>query len=302
MNYKRVFRNQSIRFKILNLFSWVPDKTMVKIQYRIKTGRRLNLKNPQRYTEKLQKYKLCYRNPVMKQCADKYEVRRFVEKKGLSNILNQLYGVYDSPSEINFDELPNKFVIKTTSGTGGQSVFVCDDKANINIDEVKHKLDTWLKMNPKKSFGREWVYEGGNNKLIIEKYIESDRKNGLVDYKFFCFDGKVEYVYVIAERKLGKSAKLAIYDKDFNKLDSYRKDEEKLTKTIEKPSNYDRMIEISEKLSSDFPHVRVDLYNNGGVILFGELTFFDGSGYMCFDPDEFDYELGKKFVVEGRKW
>lgn len=287
-----------MRFKILNLLSWVPDKTMVKIQYRIKTGRRLNLKNPQRYTEKLQRYKLYYRDPIMKQCADKYEVRKFIEKKGLGKILNELYGVYDNPDEIDFEKLPDKFVIKTTSGAGGQNVFICDDKSRLDKKETKRQLRSWLRANPKKSFGREWVYESDDNRLIIEKYIESGDFSGLVDYKFFCFNGKVKYMYVIADRKLGKSAKLAIYDRDFNKLKYYRKDEEKLLKKIEKPKHFNEMIKISERLSSDFPHVRVDLYNNNGKIIFGELTFFDGSGYMCFEPDEFDFELGRSFDIE----
>ena len=114
IDYKKILKNQKVRFRILNLLSWIPDKTMVKLQYRIKLGRKLNLKNPERFTEKLQWYKLYYRDPIMHQCVDKYEVRKYVESKGLKNILNELYGVYDGPEEINFEKLPKKFVIKTT--------------------------------------------------------------------------------------------------------------------------------------------------------------------------------------------
>ena len=296
VDYKKVLKNQNLRFKILNMLSWVPDRTMVKIQYFIKTGRKLNLKNPWRFTEKLQKYKLEYRDPMMKQCADKYEVREYVRSKGLGSILNDLYGVYDNANEIDFDRLPNKFVIKTTAGTGGQNVLICVDKKKIDREEIKKKLDIWMKYIPKKSYGREWVYEGERNKIIVEKYIES-KGSSLIDYKFFCFEGKVKYIYVIMDRDLGNSARLAIYDKQFNKLNCYRRDEERLIRRIEKPKNFNEMIKISEKLAADFPHVRVDLYNNNGKVLFGELTFFDGSGYMSFEPDSFDYDMGKEFLI-----
>lgn len=296
VDYKKVLKNQNLRFKILNMLSWVPDRTMVKIQYFIKTGRKLNLKNPRRFTEKLQKYKLEYRDPMMKQCADKYEVREYVRSKGLGSILNDLYGVYDNANEIDFDRLPNKFVIKTTAGTGGQNVLICVDKKKIDREEIKKKLDIWMKYIPKKSYGREWVYEGERNKIIVEKYIES-KGSSLIDYKFFCFEGKVKYIYVIMDRDLGNSARLAIYDKQFNKLNCYRRDEERLIRRIEKPKNFNEMIKISEKLAADFPHVRVDLYNNNGKVLFGELTFFDGSGYMSFEPDSFDYDMGKEFLI-----
>ena len=128
MNYKKIIKSQNLRFKILNCFSWVPDKLMVKIQYKIKTGRKLNLNNPTRFTEKLQWYKLYYRNQVMHKCVDKYEVREYVKSKKLEKILNELYGVYDKPEEIDFEKLPKKFVVKTSAGSGGQNVFICNDK------------------------------------------------------------------------------------------------------------------------------------------------------------------------------
>lgn len=297
MDYKKIIKNQNLRFKILNFFSWIPDKTMIKIQYRIKTGRKLNLKNPERFTEKIQWYKLYYHNPIMHQCVDKYEVRDFIKSKGLENILSTLYGVYDSPEEIEFEKLPDKFVIKTTSGSGGQNIFICDDKKNLNIVELNQKLKYWLKLNPKKSFGREWAYEGNKNRIIIEELLESDSTTGLIDYKLFCFNGKVEYIYVISDRFLGKSAKLGIYDSDFNKLDAYRCDEEKQTDTISKPCNFDKMIEYACSISCEFPQARIDLYNINGKIYFGEITFYDGSGYMSYSPDEFDYRIGEKFPI-----
>lgn len=297
MNYKKIFKSQKLRFTILNLFSWIPDKTMVKIQYRIKLGRKLNLKNPKRFTEKLQWYKLYYRNPLMNKCVDKYEVRDYVKSKGLENILNELYGVYNKPEEINFDKLPNQFVVKTTSGSGGQNVFVCENKKELNKEELINKLNYWLKLNPKKSFGREWAYQGLKNRIIVEKYIESD-SNGLVDYKFFCFNGKVKYIYVINDRILGKSTKLGIYNEAYEKLDAYRCDEGRQLESFPIPKCFENMKKYASILSKDFPHARVDFYESNNEIIFGEITFYDGSGYMKYDPDDFDLVLGENFCLK----
>lgn len=296
MNYKALFKNQDFRFKILKLLSCIPDKTMVKIQYRIKTGRHLDLNNPKRFTEKLQWYKIYYRNPIMHQCVDKYEVRKYVESKGLSNILNELYGVYDSVDEIDFDNLPEKFVAKTTAGSGGQNVFICADKSKINTEEFLQTLDKWQKNNPKKNYGREWAYEGIKNRIIIEKLLESD-KNGLADYKFFCFNGEIKYIYVISERQLGHRATLGIYDAEFNKINAYRCDEQKQIESYKKPNDFELMKQYATILSKDFPHARIDFYENSNRIIFGEITFYDGSGYMTYEPDEFDYRLGEDFNI-----
>lgn len=294
LDYKKVLKSQDLRFKILNMFSWVPDKTMVKIQYRIKMGRKLNLKNPQRFTEKLQWYKLYYRKPIMKQCVDKYEVRDYVKAKGLENILNELYGVYNSPDEIDFDKLPDKFVTKTTSGSGGQNVILCNDKNKLDIEKTKKDLKYWLKLNPKKSFGREWAYEGTNNRIIVEKLFEGndDGLSGVNDYKLFCYDGKVKYIVLDGDRFV--EHKRNFYDRDWNYID-VKTDCGQLGNTIKKPQMLEQMITVAEKLSSDFPYVRVDLYCIRNKVYFGEMTFYPWTGYVQFEPDEFDYELGEDF-------
>lgn len=299
MDYKKIIKNQNLRFKILNCFSWIPDKAMIKIQYKIKTGRKLKLNNPKRFTEKIQWYKLYYRKPLMHKCVDKYEVREYVKDKGLGSILNELYGVYDKPEDINFELLPEKFVIKTTAGSGGQNIYICTDKNSIDIEELVKKIKYWMKLNPKKHFGREWAYQGIKNRIIIEKYIESNH-NDLVDYKFFCFNGLVEYIYVISDRKLGKSAKLGIYDKNYNKLDAYRCDEEKQKEKYKKPYNFDAMKKFAEILSKDFPHARIDFYESNKKVIFGEITFYDGSGYMKYEPDSFDIEMAKSWIIGDR--
>ncbi len=173
MNYKKVFSNQDIRFAILRAFKWVPDNIMLSIQYRIKMGFWPDFKHPKRFTEKIQLYKMKYRNPVMHQCVDKYEVRKYVESKGLGHILNKLYGIYDKPEDINFDDLPEKFVMKTTTGGGGQNVVVVLDKNNCNFEELKAKLSKWEGANNLGALaGREWAYQGCKPRIIIEKYLE----------------------------------------------------------------------------------------------------------------------------------
>ena len=131
----------------------------------------------------------------------------------------------------------------------------------------------------------------------MEKIINKEKKNSLIDYKFFCFNGEPKYLYVVTDRKPGEYAFLGGYDIDFNKLPVYRCDERRQIEAVPKPKNYDEMVEIARKLSADFPHVRVDLYNIDGKIYFGELTFYDGSGYFHYDPDEFDFEMGACFDI-----
>lgn len=295
MNYKKIFKSQKTRFRILRLLNFIPDKTMIKLQYRIKTGRKLNLKNPKRFTEKIQWYKLNYRKSLMNQCSDKYEVRKYVESKGLSYILNELYGVYDSVEEIDFDKLPDKFVLKTNNSS--HTNIFCENKNELNISETKMKLEEFLNKKKKISGGREWAYNDIRPKIICEKYLEKDENEDIVDYKFFCFNGKAYYLYIITNRFLESGPKLGIYDVEGNKTKYRRADINPLIEEIELPNNFKEMKEIAEKLSEDFPHVRVDLYNIDGKIIFGELTFYDGSGYEGFIPDEFDFILGEKFEI-----
>lgn len=298
MDYKKIIRNRETRIKLMQVLSFVPDKTMVRLQYHIKTGRKLNLKNPQRYTEKLQWYKLYYRDPLMAQCVDKYEVRKYVEGCGLGNILNECYGVYETPDEVNFDKLPDRFVLKDTLGGGGNGILICTDKSKLDKPETIDMLRGWVKPVNGKHPGREWVYDCGANRIIAEKYIPSDlEKGGLIDYKFFCFYGKIAYVYAIADRQVGQKAGLGIYTAEFERLPYRRADEKPLERNLQKPENYDQLKQTAEKLAAPFPHARIDLYDQDGKILFGEITFFDGSGYMKFDPDEFDFMMGKAFKL-----
>lgn len=290
MNYKKIFTNQENRFKILDILKFIPNNLMVKVQYYLKLYRLPNIKKPKRFTEKIQWYKLNYKNSLMTNAADKYNVREYVAEKNLENLLVRLYGVYDKPGDIKFEELPEKFVIKTTNGSGTN--ILCTDKKLLDINKVESTLNTWLKRNYYAA-GREWAYKGIKPKIIIEEYLEDEKiqHGGINDYKFLCYNGKPEYIILDVDRNIGH--KRNIYDVDWNYLE-VNSDKDSLGDVIDPPEELKKMTKIAEKLSEDFPFVRVDLYYVNNKIYFGELTFYPWTGYVQFTPDEFDFELGKK--------
>ena len=304
IDYKKIINKRETRLAILSFLSFIPDRWMVSMQYRLKTGRKLNLKNPQRFTEKLQWYKLNYRDPLMAKCVDKADAREYVSDCGLSDILIPLIGVYEHVEDIDFDVLPQQFVMKNTLGGGGNSVIIVKNKKELNWDETKKRLQSWLDVDShRKDAGREWPYYSGKQcRIIIEAYLEADAEaGGLIDYKFLSFSGKTQYLYVIADRELGNGAGFGFFDSNFQRLPYCRTDELPLKRDIKKPENFEKMIQVAEILSKPFPHARIDLYNQNGVVYFGEITFFDGSGYMIFQSDEFDYILGPEFEIPHRK-
>jgi hypothetical protein len=293
MNYKKIFRNKKVRLCLLGFLRFVPDKLMIKLQYRIKTGRSLNLVNPIRYTEKVQWYKLNYHHPLMPICSDKYTVRSYVEDKGYSRLLNELYAVYDDVNHIDFDKLPNSFAIKHTNGSG-KNIFVTD-KSVADLSQIKKEISDWLKKDSV-NYGREWGYNDVKSQIVIEAIIPRDENNDLPDYKFFCFNGKVEFLYTMVDYVDDHDAgKCSFFDREFNKLPYARSEYKAIDRTIAKPSDFEEMLKVAEVLSKDFPHVRVDFYNVDGRIIFGELTFYNASGYTVFSPDEFDFIMGDKF-------
>lgn len=270
---------------------------MLKIQYRIKMGRKLNLKYPKRYTEKLQWYKLYYRTPLLTQCADKYGVRKYIEEKQLGNILCDFYGVYENVDDIDFNTLPDKFVMKTTNGSGTN--ILCKDKANIDIDGVKKELNQWLKRDCY-GLGREWAYKDITPKIIVEEYLEDETNpfEGINDYKFIYFNGKAEYIVFDVDRF--KDHKRNIYDTEWNNM-NVSTDHDSIDIEVEKPEGLEQMLKVANMLAKDFPCVRVDLYWVNGKVYFGELTFYPWTGYVKFDPDSFDFTLGDKFLLPKNK-
>ena len=295
MNYKKIIRSQQLRFKILEMLKWIPDSWMLPVQYKIKLGRWPNMKTPKRWTEKLQLYKMYYRNPALPRCVDKYEVRNYIEEKGLSEHLVQLYGVWGNANDIDFDNLPKSFILKTTDGGGGETVLLVRDKTKEDYDFIRKKINSWLGRKNVNA-GREWAYTGIKKSQIIAEELLINKNNpdaGIEDFKILCFNGEPKYIIVDKDRYIDHKRNFYTTNWDRKYVTT---DHEQFENEYPKPDNLDKMLEIARRLSEDFPFVRVDLYNVDGKIYFGELTFYPWTGYVQFTPDEFDFELGDYFT------
>ena len=296
MDYKKIIKTRKMRSKILRLMKFVPDKAMLKLQYRIKLGRKLNLSDPKRFTEKLQWYKLYYRNPAMKQCVSKYYVREYVKSRGLENILVQLYAHYNRIEEVEWDKLPEQFVIKKQHGGGGLSVIIVNNKKEIKKEDLISKLSFTSDKVGEKGGGREWAYWGNPTGIVVEELLinPDNPESGINDYKILCYNGKPEFIIVDVDRYIGH--KRDFFDTNWNNL-HITSDCPAANRPIKKPENLEEMLRVAEKLSNGFPFVRVDLYNIEGKVYFGELTFYPWSGYVKFNPDNADYIFGKDFEL-----
>jgi len=274
------------KLKALKKNTKLSDIEFLKRKYKLVMGKDLNLDNPKTFNEKLQWLKIYWRDDRATICADKYRVREYVKEKGCEEILNDLYGVWDNADDIDFDKLPNSFVLKANHGCG-YNIFI-KDKTQIDIKKIKKELNKILRQ---KFYikNREWVYEGIKPKIIAEKLF--DIENGFPkDYKFYCFQGETKLLLVVSDR--GNDTKFDFFDMEFNHLD-IKKTYKNSNKEIKKPEKFKKMIEYAKKLSEDFPFVRVDFYEIEGKVIFGELTFFPGSGMEKFEPEEWDYKFGE---------
>ena len=265
---------------------WMPDETFVKIGYRIRMKKKLNLEDPKTYNEKLQWMKLYNHDPEYTVMADKYGVRSLVKERIGEDFLIPLLGAWEKFDDIDFDSLPNQFVLKCTHDSGG--LIICRDKSKLDMKAARKKLSRCLRQNYYGS-GREWQYKNIPPRIIAEQYMVDESGTQLKDYKFFCFDGEVKAMFVASDRTT--ETKFDFYDKDFNRMpvmQHYKNSD----KPIDKPANYEEMIKIAEILSKGYPHVRVDLYNINGKIYFGEYTFFHFTGMERFEPDSYDDLFG----------
>lgn len=272
---------------VKGFFNIIPDKQYLKIIYWGETGKKLNLSNPKTFGEKLQWIKLNDRKDVYSKYVDKFEVREIIKNKIGENYLIPLIGVYNSVDEINWDELPNRFVLKCTHGSGCN--IICKDKNELNIEESKKKLQKWMK----KSwfwFGREWPYKNVKARIICEEFI-SDDCNTPDDYKIMCFNGKAKCIQVHRDRY--GNHKEDFYDVEGNLLPFTDIGYENSGIDNIKNVKLQEMIRLAEVLSDNCYHLRVDFYLVKGKLYFGELTFFDGSGFYEFKPKEYNYILGE---------
>ena len=290
--YKKLLKNKNLRYGILYALRFVPDKAMLQLQYWIKFHRKLNLKNPRRFTEKIQWYKLYYKNDIMPTCSDKYAVREYIRSKGLDHILVDLYKVYEKPEDICLSDLPDKFVLKLSNGSGTN--LLCRDKSQLNEADVRKEFKGYL-MKVKANLGREWPYMKAKPVIVAEQLLEDEAhaNNAVNDYKIFCYDGKPTYVICISDRYTDHCNHL-VYDTNWNKV-HVASEGARVEEDAPRPDNLEEMLNIAAKLSAEFPFARIDLYSVKNKVYFGEITFYPWSGYMEFEPAEFDFVLGEKF-------
>lgn len=267
----------------------LPDSIYLKLLYRKYMNKKLDLKNPTTFNEKLQWLKLHDRKDIYTSLVDKYEVRKYISKILGEDYLIPLIGVWDSIKDIDKNKLPNQFVLKCTHDSGG--VIICKNKENFDFLSAFNFLDSQLKKNYYDGT-KEWPYKNIKPRIIAEKYMENENQDGLIDYKFFCFDGYVDCVMVCIERQTG-DPKFYFFDKNWKlKRLNIRGKNAPQDFTLEKPKSIDKMFDIASKLSKDMPFVRIDLYENMGHIYFGEFTFYPQSGLDNKILEEADIYFG----------
>ena len=287
---KYYFATKGQRFDVLSvlgLHNHLSDEQFVKKCYKAHTGEELNLENPRSFTEKLQWLKLYNHRPEYSQLVDKYEVKKYVSSLiGEEHVFPAL-GVWDRFEDIDFDSLPNQFVLKCTHDSG--SYVICRDKSAFDKNAARSKLNRRMK----KSFywrGREWPYLNVKPRILAEKYmVEDPNVRGLTDYKFFCFNGEPKIMYICPD--IAEHPVCDFYDMDFNRLDIISRDPSSGIER-EKPEFFDQMREYATYLCKGMPHVRVDFYYLNNTIYFGEFTFFHNGGMIKLQPEEWNNRLG----------
>ena len=271
----------------------LPDELYLSIKFRIQMGYWMDWNNPQTFSEKLQWLKVYDRHPEYTKMVDKVTAKEYVAGIIGKEYIIPTLAVYNSAEEIDFNVLPNQFVLKCTHDSGG--IVVCKDKSKLDINEVREKLRKGLKRTYIVQ-NREYPYKNVPRRVIAEQYME-DESGELRDYKFFCFDGVPKYLFVATDRgRKDTETKFDFFDMDWNHL-PFTNGHPNNPITPEKPENFELMKELASKLSKGMPHVRVDLYNIGGKVYFGELTFFHWGGTVPFVPNEWDYKFGENIIL-----
>ena len=269
--------------------NWIPDKAFLEIAYRLAMKKKLNLQDPQTFNEKLQWLKLHDRKPIYTTMVYKYEANQYVAERICKEYVIPTYGVWDTFDEIDFDTLPDQFVLKCTHDCGG--LVICKDKSKFDIQAARDKMNKHLRRNYYFS-RREWPYKDVKPRIIAEKYMQDSETNELRDYKFFCFSGEVKFLKIDFNRFTYHQANYytpdgqilpfgeTVYPPDF-------------TKEISMPRSLEKMVEFAEILSQGKAFLRVDFYEVDGKIYFGELTFYPNSGLGTFTSEEWDQVLGE---------
>lgn len=269
------------------------DIRMIRYIYKKRFGKYPDLKNPRSFAEKIQCLKLYWYDELAVRCADKYLVREYVAHTIGEEYLNTLIGIYDCIEAIDFQSLPDKFVVKGTHGSHFN--IICVDKSIIDWNKEVEKLKRWSKINYYWQ-NREWVYRDLKPRFVVEDFLDDNSGSSLTDYKFYCFNGEPAFCQVIRNR--GENESIDFYDLEWNHLPftGLRRIPFADSK-IPKPERYGLMINLARKLATPFPFVRADFYNIKGRIIFGELTFFPQSGLGEFLPIKYDRMISEKINI-----
>ena len=292
MKLIKYIKNPKLILYFLDLYGLhiLNDKDYLKCRYKLTFNKDLDLDNPKSFNEKLQWLKINNRRSIYQTMVDKYYVKEYVANIiGKEHIIKTV-GIYEKFNDINFDKLPNSFVIKCTHDSN--STIVVRDKKNIDLKHIKKRINKALKSNHY-YLSREWPYKSLKPHIIIEEYMYNKNINEkLIDYKFFCFNGNPTFIYVSEGLENHSTAKIDFFDINFKKASFRRSDFDSFDRSINKPKSFKRMIEIAKTLSKDIPFVRVDLYEIKNKVYFSELTFFPGGGFIRFEPEEWDKKIG----------
>lgn len=286
VTYKHI---QNIFVKLMYKTSRIwPDNLYLRFMFFIKLGKFLHLKKPKSFNEKLQWLKLYDKNPLYTVLVDKVEVKEYVRKIIGDQYVIPTLGVWDRASDIDFDNLPNQFVLKCNHDSG--SISICLDKSSFNYSDAVNRLNVGLKSDYYFT-GREWPYKHVNKRILAEKYLSPEDNTDLKDYKFFCFNGVVKFLKVDFDRHTNHKANY--YDVNWNLLNFYETDfPSDPSAVIHKPVSLIKMIELAEILSRGIPFIRIDFYEINERPYFGEMTFFPAAGFGKFSPGNADNEIG----------
>jgi len=270
-------------------FYIIPDKLFLKMKYKLKTGNKLNLKDPKTFNEKLQWLKIHDRKDIYIDMVDKAKAKEYVSKIIGEEYIIPTIGIYESFDDIDFDKLPKQFVIKCTHDSGG--LVIVKDKLKLDINNTRKIINKCLKRNYY-YVGREWPYKNVKPRIIIEKYMEDKKFKSMQDYKFFCFNGNPKIMYISSGLENHDTAAMSFFDMNYKIIPLKRLDYKLLSTIPPKPKNFNKMKEFSETLSKGIPHIRVDWYEINGKLYFGELTFSTCAGMMPFENEKWNEELG----------
>ena len=289
--------NPDIRFRALSsrgFFNYLSDKEFLCRKFHAKLGYDLDLNNPQTFNEKIQWLKLYDRKPLYITMVDKYAVKDYVASVIGEQYIIPTLGVWDNFDDIDFDSLPNQFVLKCTHDSGG--LVIVKDKNKMDLKKAKKKINKSLKRNFY-YIGREWPYKNVKPRILAEEYLEDRETSELRDYKFFCFNGEAKALFVASDRQNPTTdTKFDFFDMQFHHL-NFTNGHPNSEKVISKPSTFEEMKRLAETLSQNIPHVRVDFYEVDGKVYFGELTFSHWSGFVPFDPPEWDKIFGDWIIL-----